>query len=393
MKTLPDNPNLDHLRRQAKDLLAGLRDSDPGASLADAQASIAEQYGFRTWTELKAEVDRRQGHADVADPALARQLAGRFGLGEVMGPMRSMARPDEIGRRWSLETDRGRWAPRTVDDVYPVTDGQDNARFQEAAARAGLILPAPVRSVLGAVTEVIDGSPWRVYEWVNSGPPLAAPVSAAISRAVGDVLATIHGLRYPVDGLCPWSSVRFATRSWAELADLAAAKEAGWAPILTAAVPTLTGLESVGDGSAPGEPVLCHNNLSPGNVRIGAGGRLVITGWEHANGLPPAWELSSALVNWAVNPSGGVNAAGVRALIDGYRARAGSVPSLNLATFRGTATALLNYVAGQVDLALNATDLEAVRYTDRNVRHLLTHIPARTTFEQVLDVVHARQDV
>jgi hypothetical protein len=30
MKTLPDNPNLDHLRRQAKDLLAGLRDSDPG---------------------------------------------------------------------------------------------------------------------------------------------------------------------------------------------------------------------------------------------------------------------------------------------------------------------------------------------------------------------------
>jgi hypothetical protein len=94
-----------------------------------------------------------------------------------------------------------------------------------------------------------------------------------------------------------------------------------------------------------------------------------------------------------VNPSGGVNAAGVRALIDGYRARAGSVPSLNLATFRGTATALLNYVAGQVDLALNATDLEAVRYTDRNVRHLLTHIPARTTFEQVLDVVHARQDV
>jgi hypothetical protein len=61
MKMLPDNPNLDHLRRQAKDLLAGLRDSDPHASLADAQASLAEQYGFRTWTDLKAEVDRRQG--------------------------------------------------------------------------------------------------------------------------------------------------------------------------------------------------------------------------------------------------------------------------------------------------------------------------------------------
>jgi hypothetical protein len=86
-----------------------------------------------------------------------------------------MSRPDEMGRRWLLQTDRGRWAPRTVDDVYPVTDGEDNARFQEAAARAGVTLPAPVRSASGAVVEVIDGSQWRVYEWLRSGPPLAAP--------------------------------------------------------------------------------------------------------------------------------------------------------------------------------------------------------------------------
>jgi hypothetical protein len=58
VKTLPDSPSLDHLRNQAKDLLAGLRDSDPGATLAHAQASLAEQYGFRSWTDLKAEVDR-----------------------------------------------------------------------------------------------------------------------------------------------------------------------------------------------------------------------------------------------------------------------------------------------------------------------------------------------
>jgi len=64
MKTLPENPNLDHLRKQAKDLLAGLRDCDPCASLADAQASLAEQYGFRAWTDLKAEVDRQQGQAE-----------------------------------------------------------------------------------------------------------------------------------------------------------------------------------------------------------------------------------------------------------------------------------------------------------------------------------------
>ncbi|MDG4770364.1 hypothetical protein [Solwaraspora sp. WMMD792] len=36
MKTLSDNPHLDHLRQQAKDLLAGLREADPSVTLADA---------------------------------------------------------------------------------------------------------------------------------------------------------------------------------------------------------------------------------------------------------------------------------------------------------------------------------------------------------------------
>jgi hypothetical protein len=387
VKTLPDNPNLDHLRRQAKDLLAGLRDAHPDATLADAQASLAEQYGFRTWTDLKAEVDRRQGTADVADPELARQIAARFALGEVTGSMRSVSRPDEVGRRWLLETDRGQWAPRTVDDVVPVTDGEENARFQEAAARAGVTLPATIRSVAGAVVETIEGSQWRVYESLKSGPPLAAPVSATITRAVGDILATIHGLRVPVSGICPWSSVRFSPLGWAELADIAAAKGAAWAPVLSAAVPTLVGLESIGDATDPGEPVLCHNNVSPGTVRVGANGQLIVTGWEHANGLPPAWELSYVLANWAVNPGGGINAAGARALVEGYRGRAGSVPPLSLATFRGCAIGMQNYVAGQIDLALNASGDEDARYADRNIRHLLTHLPSTTTYTRVLEAL------
>jgi aminoglycoside phosphotransferase (APT) family kinase protein len=389
MKTLPDNPNLGHLRKQAKDLLAGLRDSDPGASLAKAQASLAEQYGFRTWTDLKAEVDRQQGRADVADPALAREIASRFRLGDVTGPMRSVSRPDEVGRRWFLRTDRGAFAPRTVDDVFPVTDGENNAEFQEAAARAGISLPAPVRSQAGAVTETIEGSRWRVYHWPHSGPPLAAPVSAAITRSVGEILAVIHALRFPVAGICPWSSRRLAAMSWAELADLAAAKGAGWAPLLAAAVPTMAGLEALGDGAATGDPVLCHNNLNPGNVLLGPGEQLIVTGWEHANGLPPEWELSAALANWAVNPNGGINAAGARALLEGYRKRAGSLPALSLETFRGAATGLQNYVAGQVGSALNTTTKHDQRFANRNVRHLLTHLPSVETYWRLLDAALA----
>lgn len=53
-------------------------------------------------------------------------------------------------------------------------------------------------------------------------------------------------------------------------------------------------------------------------------------------------------------------------------------------SFRGAATGLLNYVAGQVDVALNAQGEQDERYADRNMRHLLTHLPSRTTYEQVL---------
>lgn len=390
MKTLPENPSLDHLRKQAKDLLAGLRDSNPRASLAEAQASLAEQYGFRSWTDLKAEVDRQQRQAEIADPALTRQIASRFGLGDVTGPMRSVSRPDEVGRLWVLQTNRGDWAPRTVDDVFPVTDGEDNARFQEAAAQAGITLPTPVRSRAGAAVEMIEGHLWRVYEWLHSAPPLAAPVSAAIAGAVGEILAVIHSLRLPVAGICPWNSTRLSTLSWPEFADLAAARKVGWAPLLAAAVPTLTGLEAIGDGALTSEPFLCHNNLNPGNVRLGPRGRLIVTGWEHTNGLPPEWELSAALASWAVNPNGGINAAGARALLEGYRERAGLLPALTLDAFRGAATGLQNYVAGQVGSALDAAGADDERYADRSVRHLLTHLPSAETYECVLDAALAR---
>jgi hypothetical protein len=98
------------------------------------------------------------------------------------------------------------------------------------------------------VIETIEGHQWRVYEAPHSGPPLAAPVSATIPGAVGEILAIIHALRFPVAGVCPWSSTRLTSRSWAELADLAAAKGAGWAPLLASAVPTMIGLQAVGEG-------------------------------------------------------------------------------------------------------------------------------------------------
>ncbi len=55
--SLPDAPNLDWLRKQAKRRLEELRKEQPAAKLADAQLDLARQYGFSGWRALKAHVD------------------------------------------------------------------------------------------------------------------------------------------------------------------------------------------------------------------------------------------------------------------------------------------------------------------------------------------------
>jgi len=52
-RELPENPNLEHLKKQAKQLLRTM----PGAKLADAQHAVANVYGFATWKALKLHVE------------------------------------------------------------------------------------------------------------------------------------------------------------------------------------------------------------------------------------------------------------------------------------------------------------------------------------------------
>jgi ankyrin repeat protein len=69
MLTLPDNPNLEWLRKQAKARLAELRQADPGAKLGDAQFQIAKQYGFSSWRALKGHLDSLTLEGQIIDSA------------------------------------------------------------------------------------------------------------------------------------------------------------------------------------------------------------------------------------------------------------------------------------------------------------------------------------
>ncbi|GGC56343.1 ankyrin repeat domain-containing protein [Chelatococcus reniformis] len=93
MKRLTDRPNLDHLRKQAKDLLARYRSGDAaalarirdglpaavgkddaavrklGLRLHDAQSCVAREYGFPSWTDLKIYVEARVARASGRVPS------------------------------------------------------------------------------------------------------------------------------------------------------------------------------------------------------------------------------------------------------------------------------------------------------------------------------------
>ncbi len=70
MSELPGRPNIDQLRRQARELLRAATAGEPAAlariravservSLSAAQLAVAREYGFASWPALHAEVERR----------------------------------------------------------------------------------------------------------------------------------------------------------------------------------------------------------------------------------------------------------------------------------------------------------------------------------------------
>ena len=95
MPELPDRPNLDQLRRQARELLRAATHNEPAAvarlgvvsgriTLSAAQLALAREYGYRNWPTLKAEVERRR----------LSQLAGKSTSGDD-----EQVQP---GKRWSF---------------------------------------------------------------------------------------------------------------------------------------------------------------------------------------------------------------------------------------------------------------------------------------------------
>lgn len=217
MPTLPAHPNLDHLRRQAKDLLQAAKAGDVDAitrvnrvserlTLATAQLAVAREYGFAGWPRLKEEVEtrtlelaetvvafceasingniRRAAHLLAETPAIA---GYSFATAVILGDADRVR--DELLHNPSLAT---RPDPRTG---WTALHAACASRWHQLdpARTDGLL--AVVRLLLDAGADPIGQTPWRprrgggwrplrcVIAASNSGPSNRRVVALLLDRS------------------------------------------------------------------------------------------------------------------------------------------------------------------------------------------------------------------
>ena len=117
MPELPDRPDLDQLRRQARELLRAAAREEPSAvarlravsgrvTLSAAQLAVAREYGYRSWPALKAEVERRR----LSQPAGKSPLPG----GDEQGPVGVPGERWSFGGATAIQTSVGVLLPEAV---------------------------------------------------------------------------------------------------------------------------------------------------------------------------------------------------------------------------------------------------------------------------------------
>lgn len=388
IKVLPPNPSLDHLKRQAKDLLEAMRETNPAATLSDAQRAVAKEYDFRTWPDLKAEVERRRGPVEHADPAVGEGIAAAFGLGRLVRPCVVVSH-DFQGPTLRLETSDGDWMAHEVFSWVDDAQVERTLPLMEAARAAGVSTPTPVPTTEGTWVAELEGHFWRVDDWVDRRLMLMKPAPAAAVRQVGALLGTLHALRLDPGEtrMNPWLTQRRAPQQWEEVVTAVARANPPWSDLLAEALPAITRIVEVAKDEPPQPLVLSHTDLVGDTVRVGARGSVVIMEWDFCGPTPPVWELGYTLHAWATDHDGEVSTHRSKALMEGYLAGGGARTTLDIGMFTSAISAWLNNLASRMSSAIKSDDDDTRRRATKEVIAMLTHPITPEQLEQLLEAV------
>jgi len=159
-QALPANPNLDWLKKTAKQRLGELRASHPDARLHQAQLQIARDYGFSSWRALKSHVDRMA-------PARQHQVFAAARAGDVEAVRSAFAAgfdpatPDIDGRTvFQIAKDQGHAAIEVL--ARDIQGGKTRPDQEMQAIQA--ILRSAQSGELAALGAGLDAHP----EWIDA---------------------------------------------------------------------------------------------------------------------------------------------------------------------------------------------------------------------------------
>lgn len=209
MSELPGRPNLDQLRRQARELLRAATDGEPSAltrihvvsarvSLSTAQLAVAREYGFASWPALHAEVERRLAELPAPGDAAGRagtrwSFGGAASITTAVGTLYPGVLVAGPGR---ATLDASLMPPSEAQDrlAMPPIPMSDSARMKWTQARVAL-----AQAVTGAVALTDDqGTTYSLLAGGISEIPVhpgqeRGPVSLSLEVDVDPVPARERG--------------------------------------------------------------------------------------------------------------------------------------------------------------------------------------------------------
>jgi len=203
MAALPAQPNLDHLRRQAKDLLRAARAGEGAAverirtvsdqlNLTAAQLALAREYGFASWAKLKTEVQARSAElAKLADEFCVASIRDWTGRAVRM----LAARPELAGYNLATavvlgDADRVRVAveadPGLVNRTDPATGW--TALHAACASRWHRLDPSRADGLVAVVKLLLDAGADPLGVAGGGWKPLRCAVAGAANAEVARLL-------------------------------------------------------------------------------------------------------------------------------------------------------------------------------------------------------------
>jgi hypothetical protein len=171
-QALPARPNLDWLKRTAKERLAELRTNDPISKLHAAQFLVARDYGFKSWRELKARVDElASSHRENVQVFEAARTGDVEAVRRAVASGFDPATPDAGGHTiYQIAKERGHGAIEVLVRDLRETVADDKggkpifSRWSPYDASSRSLGASPMRETESPAVQQVPDTPERIQE-------------------------------------------------------------------------------------------------------------------------------------------------------------------------------------------------------------------------------------